>query len=56
MDNNKCLSTMHNFLTLNNKNYYKGGLPDRSVAYTIIFCSKCGETREVVSMDHRETK
>lgn len=49
----------HNFVELPSsqarKGYFKlapdGGY-DQSVAYTMLFCRECGETKEVVAADH----
>lgn len=49
----------HNFVELPSaqakRGYFKlapdGGY-DQSVAYTMLYCSGCGETKEVVAADH----
>jgi ribosomal protein S27AE len=38
------------------RGYYKrdGGNTDQSVEYTMLFCKRCGVTKEVISADHRK--
>ena len=57
-----CDTTDHNYFPLS-RDYYKEngrttGLSqpamDQIIAYTMLCCSKCGETKEVISADHRK--
>jgi len=59
---NPCPSTQHNYFPIK-ENYYKTdgktnelGLTvyDQTVAFSMLCCSKCGQTMEVVSADHRK--
>ena len=54
----------HNYASMD-RSYYKEtgsttdtGLPkyDHSISYKMLFCSKCGDTMEVISKDHRQEK
>ena len=56
-----CDTTDHNYFSLK-ENYYKlisnttvlYPTYNQNVAYTMLCCSKCGETKEVISADHRK--
>jgi hypothetical protein len=59
-----CRENEHNF-EIAKRNYYKytgqvGGLglptTDQSVAFSMLFCTKCGDTKEIIASDHRKTE
>lgn len=53
----KCDATKHNY-QIAKSGYYKltpseWVTYDQTVAYAMLFCTQCGDTKEVVSQDHR---
>lgn len=62
----KCDDRGHDYVPANKSPYYKRsedgestglGLPkhDQSIAYLTLFCTKCGNTREIVACNHRRS-
>jgi len=57
-----CSPTEHNY-EKGREDYYKldgnrngfGRTYDQSVGYTMLFCTKCGETKEIRSADQRKS-
>ena len=60
----KCKDNEHEFRLAGDGAYYKRdgkttglGTPlyDQEVAYQMLFCIKCGETKEIIAKDHRKS-
>ena len=61
MTDKDCCSNGHEF-QIAKSNYYKlkigdgcgfGSTYDQAVAYSVLYCLRCGATKEIVSTDHR---
>ena len=59
----KCKDTEHDYRLASERAYFKLsgkttglGLPDydQSVSYSMLYCTKCGDTKEIISADHRK--
>lgn len=45
----------HDYRQMTGSGYYKidgNGRPDQSISYAMLYCVKCGETKEVVNAIH----
>lgn len=46
----KCASNNHNYQMVQERGYYKNlnGKQETAIVYNMLYCTKCGETKEII--------